>query len=124
MDIKYLGVPEGVYELDVQTDGYAFHTIYGHYINGGFIALPEWKVGCKASSDPSAQKYNSEQLIAAGVDEDCAKAIAYAIYLKSIESDEVHDHSDFFIQFREQRNKAEEEHLKKRDWEQSKKERI
>ncbi len=49
------------HEISVDWNGYNFLIIYGHHINGWFIAIPNWEV-CIEASDPTDTFYNSEKL--------------------------------------------------------------
>lgn len=64
------------FRLDV--NGISYIIVYGRYINGYFIALPEDGKSCKAAA-PWDIFYNRWQLRKNGVDDETAKAIAKAI---------------------------------------------
>lgn len=49
------------HEISVDWNGYNFLIIYGHHINGWFIAIPNWKV-CVEASSPTDTFYNSEKI--------------------------------------------------------------
>ncbi len=49
------------HEISADWNGYNFLIIYGHHINGWFIAIPNWKV-CMEASDPTDAFYNSNKL--------------------------------------------------------------
>ncbi len=49
------------HEISVDWNGYNFLIIYGHHINGWFIAIPNWNV-CVEASDPADVLYNSNKL--------------------------------------------------------------
>ncbi|MCM1536086.1 MAG: hypothetical protein NC126_09235 [Clostridium sp.] len=48
-------------EVSIDYDGNNFLVIYGHHINGWFIAIPNWYV-CVEASDPTDDFYNAEKL--------------------------------------------------------------
>ncbi len=50
-----------IHEISVDWNGYNFLIIYGHHINGWFIAISNWNV-CVEASDPTDTFYNSEKL--------------------------------------------------------------
>lgn len=68
-----------IFEDSVSWNGYSFLVIYGKHVNGGFIAIPNWKICCEASSFQDDSFYNKEQLIQAGMKEDMAEAVAVYI---------------------------------------------
>ncbi|HZK70157.1 MAG TPA: DUF6618 family protein [Clostridia bacterium] len=37
-------------EMDVIGRGSSFHVIFGRYINGNYLCIPEWNVGCDLAS--------------------------------------------------------------------------
>jgi len=67
-----------IFEHDVQFNGYSYLVIFGRHINGGFINIPNWNIGTKASAEGSVL-YNAEQLIKAGLEEPAAWTIAQHI---------------------------------------------
>lgn len=54
------GVSE-THEISVDWNGYNFLIIYGHHINGWFIAIPNWQV-CTEAGHPIDNFYNTEKL--------------------------------------------------------------
>ena len=67
------------FEKSIDIDGYNYLVIYGTHINGGYIAIPNWNICCEAADEAGETFYNTEQLIKAGLSENAAKGIAYAI---------------------------------------------
>ncbi len=49
------------HEISIDYDGYNFLVIFGHHINGWFIAVPNWGV-CVEASDPRSNYYNFTKL--------------------------------------------------------------
>lgn len=48
-------------EFSMDWNGYRFLIIYGHHINGWFIAIPNWNV-CTEASEPEDDDYNATKL--------------------------------------------------------------
>ena len=48
--IKSLKAVNNHYEMKVEGRGSSFYIIFGKYINGGYICIPEWNVGCEMAS--------------------------------------------------------------------------
>ena len=67
------------FEKSIDIDGCNYLVIYGTHINGGYIAIPNWNICCEAAAKAGETFYNTEQLIKAGLSENAAKGIAYAI---------------------------------------------
>lgn len=38
------------YEVTVEAEGWSFHLLFGSQINGKFLCIPNWRVGCELSS--------------------------------------------------------------------------
>lgn len=66
------------YEISVDYDGFNFLVIFGHHINGGFIAVVNHGICCEASSHDSIN-YNMERLNRAGMKKEHAREIAMSI---------------------------------------------
>ena len=49
------------YEADIQGNGYSFHVIVGPQVNGRFLCIPNWHVGCELAA-LSDVFWNSEQI--------------------------------------------------------------
>ncbi|MGN0241843.1 MAG: DUF6618 family protein [Candidatus Weimeria sp.] len=49
------------YEIETTACGSCFHIIFGNWINGGFLCVPNWKVGCEIVS-PHVQFWNRESI--------------------------------------------------------------
>ncbi len=60
-EIRHTYEVSDIHEISVDWNGYNFLIIYGHHINGWFIAIPNWKV-CVEASNPTDTLYNSEKL--------------------------------------------------------------
>lgn len=50
-----------IYEFSVDCGGFNFLVIYGHHINGWFIAIPNWGV-CVEACEPTDCFYNADKL--------------------------------------------------------------
>lgn len=66
-------------ELSLNFDGLNYLVIFGHHVNGGFIALPNAGICVEGSRDPNNTIYNSEKLQLTGLSKDHADTIAHAI---------------------------------------------
>lgn len=49
------------HELSVDWNGFNFLIIYGHHINGWFIAIPNWNK-CTEAGEPSDVTYNAAKI--------------------------------------------------------------
>ena len=65
-------------EFSVDCGGFNYLVIYGHHINGGFIAIPNWNISVEAG-DPTDVFYNAEKLAEKVSDPEVAEAIAEAV---------------------------------------------
>lgn len=67
-------------EFSVDWNGYSFLIIYGHHVNGWFIAIPNWQASTEAAF-PTDVFYNTERLrkILPDLGPDCAAALASAV---------------------------------------------
>ena len=74
----YTDTAKVIFEHEIQFNGWSYVVIFGRHINGGFINIPNWNIGTKASGEGSVL-YNAEQLIKAGLDEPTAWTIAQHI---------------------------------------------
>ena len=64
------------FEHSVEINDNSYFIIFGHHINGGFIAIPDWNICCEASANSDSSYYNRMKLIDAGMDEIIAKEIS------------------------------------------------
>ena len=67
-------------DITVEARGFSFHLIFGNKVNGKFLCIPNWNVGCELS-ELRDRKWNTESLLkteslAYG---ECT-AIAWALY--------------------------------------------
>ncbi len=69
---------DSVQEFSVDYDGYNYLVIYGHHINGWFIAVPNWKV-CVETTIPQDIFYNAEKLSGVFERPNVPHAIAMAV---------------------------------------------
>lgn len=49
-------------EINIDVNGYSFLCIFGEHINGGFLAMPNWKICVELSADANDFAYNSDQI--------------------------------------------------------------
>lgn len=70
-------------EISLDFDGLNYLVLFGHHVNGGFIALPNAGVCVEAAGNPEETGYNSEQLQLVGIPRDHADTIAHAIMVFS-----------------------------------------
>lgn len=72
-------------EISVAVDGFSYLTIFGHHVNGGFCALPQWGVSCELSHHNNFEDigYNTERIGKALKKKAVGRCIAEAIYIAS-----------------------------------------
>lgn len=67
----------GVYfEHSISCYGYSYLVIFGYHINGAYICVPNWSIGCEASDHLYSIGYNQAKLENAGLKPGAALAIA------------------------------------------------
>ena len=66
------------HEFSVDWNGFNFLVIYGHHINGWFIAIPNWNV-CVEACAPLEIHYNTDKLATVFGNLSRVQAIAEAI---------------------------------------------
>lgn len=66
------------YEAVVNSRGNYYHFIYGKYINGFYISIPEWYIGCPMA-DYRDVHWNKNSLKEAGMSSYDAETIARAV---------------------------------------------
>ena len=71
----YTNTAHVIFEHEIDINGYSYLIIFGRHINGGFISIPNWRIGTKMASD-GAIIYNTEQLEHCGLDPATALTIA------------------------------------------------
>ena len=73
------------FEQSLDINGFSYLVIFGHHINGGFIAIPGWNIACEASGFSGNENYNIQKLADAGLPVNVAEVIAEKIdeWLKS-----------------------------------------
>lgn len=70
---------EEPYEVDVETMGASFRLIFGSKINGRFLCIPNWALGCELS-DLEDHRWNIESILRTErLDYDECNAIAWAL---------------------------------------------
>lgn len=67
---------EVFFQHDISVNGHSYIVIFGKYINGGFICIPNWSIGCEASAYTNSAPYNAEKMISAGLDPEVATTLA------------------------------------------------
>lgn len=60
-EIRHTYQTDSVQEFSVDYDGNSYLVIYGHHINGWFIAVPNWRISSEAGK-PEDIFYNTEKL--------------------------------------------------------------
>lgn len=69
---------EVCFEISVDVNGNSYLVIYGKHVNGGYLCIPNWNIGCEVG-DPSDTFYTMEALMRCKISKNYAKAIAAAI---------------------------------------------
>lgn len=68
-----------LYEMVVEARGYSFHLIFGEQVNGMFLCIPNWDVGCELSS-LNDRHWNMESLLKTDrIDFEECNAIVWAL---------------------------------------------
>lgn len=44
--IRIINIDHEPYEININADGYGFHTIFGSQSSGHFLCIPNWNIGC------------------------------------------------------------------------------
>lgn len=60
-EIKKTFKTDNIKEFSVNHNGFNYLVIYGHHINGWFIAIPNWRISAEAGH-PDSVLYNTEKL--------------------------------------------------------------
>ena len=68
-----------IFEHDITIGDCSYLVIFGRHINGGFICIPNWNIGCEAAGDGDIL-YNTDKLIQCGLDIEVAGAVAEYIH--------------------------------------------
>ena len=67
------------YEADVEACGSCFHLLFGTQVNGMFLCIPDWHVGCELS-DLSDRSWNLDSLLKADrLDYEESTAVVWAL---------------------------------------------
>lgn len=73
-----------VREFSIDIGDFGYLCIVGKHVNGMFICIPNWGLGCELSGSPDSVAYNAGKIAQAGapvgISKSTAKAIAQAIY--------------------------------------------
>ncbi len=48
--IRPIQVKKEPYEAEVLAEGYSFHLIFGSQVNGNFLCIPNWHIGCELAA--------------------------------------------------------------------------
>ena len=67
-----------VSEFSVDWNGFNFLIIYGHHINGWFIAIPNWNV-CTEAGEPTSVDYNATKIAQTHIHDIAPMYLAQAI---------------------------------------------
>ncbi|MCR5836494.1 MAG: hypothetical protein K6G88_08300 [Lachnospiraceae bacterium] len=66
----------GIYfEQSIDIGNYSYLVVFGYHINGGYICIPNWNIGCELADSIGEQLYNVGKLTGAGLDKEVAKQI-------------------------------------------------
>lgn len=76
--LKTITLNASSYEFICNIHGHSFHIIYGKYINGWYLCVPDWCIGVELSH-PDDTFWNRESLLHAGVDENTATILIAAL---------------------------------------------
>ena len=68
------------YEVNVEARGWSFHMIFGSQINGMFLCIPNWNVGCELSRLSDRDWNMSSLLRTECLDYEETTAIIWALY--------------------------------------------
>lgn len=80
--IRPLQLHRDPYEVLLEARGYSFHIIFGSQINGNFLCIPNWNVGCELA-ELWDRSWNMDSILRADsqLDYEDATAITYALAL-------------------------------------------
>ena len=76
--VELLQASKEPYEAVMEADGWSYHLIFGHQVNGWFICIPNWSIGAELSH-PNDYIWNKSSLKSAGVDSQLASCISTAL---------------------------------------------
>lgn len=76
-EVRAIYGKDEAWEISVDYDGFNYLVIFGHHINGWFIAIPNHGISCEAA-EPLDVVYNANRL-ARVIGSPVANEIAYAI---------------------------------------------
>ena len=96
-----------LFEHSLAIGGLSYLVIYGMHINGGFICIPNWNIGCEAANNEYSIDFNTDKLINAGMKEEDAREIAAYI------DNWLLDNKELMQELREEANNRLLENLKK-----------
>lgn len=77
------------HEFSLDLNDFSFLIIYGHHINGWFIAIPNWNI-CTEAGEPTSVEYNASKIAQTPIYETAPMYLAQAIrdHWKGIQSKE------------------------------------
>lgn len=82
--IRVINLEREPYEVQINANGHGFHAIFGSQINGHFLCIPDWNMGCELG--PYEDKFwNINAILQSGqIEIDEAYAIGNALDLLKI----------------------------------------
>lgn len=80
--LKPIRLKKEPYEAVIESQGLSFHIIFGSQINGNFLCIPNWALGCELA-EYTNKSWNRTSILntKSGLDHEDAAAIAYGIAL-------------------------------------------
>lgn len=74
--IDYTAETKVLFEHSIDIGDWNYLVIFGVHVNGGFICIPTWNIGCEASIFSGDKLFNISKLKNAGCNETTAEKIA------------------------------------------------
>lgn len=68
------------YEMSIDAQGCRFHLVFGHKVNGMYLCIPDWNVGCELSELSDWEKNLDYLLKTDQLDYEDSTAVAWALY--------------------------------------------
>lgn len=80
--IKPVRLENEPYEVFIESQGLSFHVLFGSQVNGNFLCIPNWELGCEMA-EFSNRAWNRESMLKtrSGLGYEDATAIAHGISL-------------------------------------------
>lgn len=80
--IRPIRLKKEPYEVIIEASGYQFHLLFGSQINGNFLCIPDWHMGCElAHLDDISWNIDSILRTDSKLDYEDATAIVYALQI-------------------------------------------